>query len=97
VTQADIERNVRIVLYAVAGWMVGHGYGTAAGWEPWIGGAALALNYLWTLYGNRLAAKLKALADTGEVTHIVVADPAIADAVPSKIVVASDDVKLTKK
>lgn len=94
---ADIQMYARIVLYWLAGVLVAHGFGTDSTWQPIVGFLVTLINFAWTLYGNRLLAKINALADTGQVSAIVVHDKATANAAPSPIVISSSDATVVMK
>jgi hypothetical protein len=96
-TSAQVQMYARIILYWIAGALVTHGYGTQSSWEPYVGYGVTIINFLWTLYGNRLMAKINELAATGQVSAIVVKDKATADAAPSDLVTAASETTVTKK
>lgn len=96
-TSAQVQMYARIVLYWVAGALVTHGYGTQTYWEPYVGYGVTIANFLWTLYGNRLMAKINELADSGKVSAIVVKDKATADAAPADLVTAASETTVTIK
>ena len=96
-TSDDIQRYIRFVFTLVSGLMIAHGFGSASSWEPYAGMAAGVANFLWMLYGNRIMAKINELAATGQVSAIVVHDPAVALAAPSDLVTSTADTTVIKK
>lgn len=67
ITPEDFQRYLRIVLQWVAGAMVSYGFITPdATWvAPAIGMAITAGSFMWTLYGNRVQAKVNEIAAMG--------------------------------
>ena len=84
-TSEDVQRYVRIVLQWAAAALVTRGIiSSNASWiEPAIGVLVGIASLAWTLYGNRLVAKLNEVAKQDEVTKVVVTDQATAASVPS--------------
>ena len=96
-TSADIQRYIRFAFAIVSGALVQAGFGTQATWAPYAGAVVMAGTFLWSIYGNRLMAKINDLAATGQVAAIVVHDPAVAKAAPSDVVTSTADTLVTKK
>ena len=87
-TSEQVQQYIRIFVYWAAGAAVNYGW-LAADKKAAIAGVAItALNFGWTLWGNRLMAKINELAKLGEVKAIVVNTPEVASAAPSSKVVA---------
>ena len=84
-TSEDVQRYARIALQWIAAMLVTRGIvSPTSSWiEPAIGVGVGLASLLWTLYGNRLNAKLAEIAKADEVKKVVVADTKTADAVPS--------------
>jgi hypothetical protein len=87
ITPEDFRRYLRIVLQWVAGALVSYGLVTPdATWlTPAIGMAMTAGSFLWTLYGNRVQAKINEVANLGVVDHIKVNSIAVAAAAPNNV------------
>lgn len=96
-SSADIQRYIRFAFTLVSGALISAGFGTSATWTPYAGMAVGVGTFLWSLYGNRLMAKINELAATGQVAAIVVHDPLVADAAPSSLVTSTVDTTVTKK
>ena len=99
-TSEDVQRYVRIALQWLASSLVTYGYiKPGATWVPQAIGAAVGLaSLIWTLYGNRIVAKLNEIAKTNGGKIVVVTTPELADATPaSPNVVANTDVKVVSK
>lgn len=84
-TTEAVQRYARIVLQWIAAALVTRGIITPdASWiQPTIGFLVGVVSLIWTLYGNRLTAKLNEVAKVPEVEKIVVEHRDVADAVPS--------------
>lgn len=84
-TSEDVQRYVRIILQWAAAALVTHGtISSTATWiEPAIGVLVGAASLAWTLYGNRLVAKLNEVAKADTVAKVVVTDASTANAVTS--------------
>lgn len=67
ITPEDFQRYLRIILQWVAGALVSYGFvNKDATWiAPAIGMAMTAGSFLWTLYGNRVQAKINEVAAMG--------------------------------
>ena len=85
ITSEKVQMYARVVIYWAAGFLVSHGVVSQdATWlEPALGGLLTLVNFVWTIYGNRLTARLNELAKYESVVQVKVADPAVAAAVPS--------------
>lgn len=96
-TTEDIQRYVRIGLQWLAAYLVTRGaISPAASWvEPTIGVCVGFASFAWTIYGNRIKAKLVEAEKTGA---IVVTTPEMAAATPdSPNIVSRTDVKVVTK
>lgn len=84
-TTEAVQRYVRIGLQWLAAALVTRGIITPdATWvQPAIGFLVGAASFIWTLYGNRLTAKLNEISKVPEVEKVIVEDRAVAAAVPS--------------
>jgi hypothetical protein len=87
-TSEQVQSYIRIAIYWAAGFAVNYGYLTADRSTAIAGAVVTAANFGWTLWGNRLVAKLNELAKLGEVKAVVVATPAVAQSVTSTKVVS---------
>lgn len=83
-TSEDVMRYTRIALQWVAAYLVTHGMVSSnSSWvEPAIGFGVGIASLAWTLYGNRLNAKLAEIAKADQVKKVLT-DSATAEAVPS--------------
>ena len=83
-TAEDVQRYARIALQWLAAFLVTHGTikGDATWVEPTIGFGVGLLSLLWTLYGNRLNAKIAEIAKADQVKSVKT-DAVTADAIPS--------------
>ena len=90
-TGPTVQMYVRIGLYTLAGAAAAHGYGdTQNSYESYaISAVAFFASLAWTIYGNRLVAKIKNLMATGKIAAIHTTDKALADAVPDNRVTAA--------
>lgn len=86
-TSDSIGGVVRAVMAAFAGWAMSHGFSQEA-WLAVTGGVVAIITVLWSLASNSLLAMVKTVAKSPEVTKVVLADPAAADAVPSSKVIS---------
>ena len=86
ITSEAVQRYARIVLYWVAGYMVNRGVLSGSGTDAFVGVGLSVVNFAWTLYGNRIVAKLNEVAKMGVVTNVVVNDKAVADATVDKVI-----------
>lgn len=96
-SSADIQRYIRFAFTLLSGALINAGFGTQATWAPYAGVAVGIGTFLWSIYGNRLMAKINELAASGQVSAIVVHDPDVAIAAPSAIVTSTADTTVTKK
>lgn len=88
-----ILRQVRIVLFWLSGLLVGKGVmdGSTAEWMA--GGALQAIAWAWSLWGNRIVARVNELVKIPN--FIVIAPPEIAEEVKSSSAVSTQEVKVT--
>ena len=96
-TSEDVQRYVRIGLQWLAGYLVTHGaISPTSTWiEPTIGLAVGLASLAWTIYGNRIKAKMVEVEKAGAV---VITTPEIAAATPnSPNIVSQDKVEITLK
>lgn len=99
-TSEDVQRYVRMGLQWLAAYLVTHGtIKSGASWiEPTIGAVVGVVSLGWTLYGNRINAKLAEIAKTDGGKIVVVTTPERAAATPEAAnVVANTDVKVVQK
>lgn len=84
-TSEDVQRFVRVALNSLASALIAHGmFSAQASWlEPSIGALAWLATFAWTLYGNRIIAKINEIAKADQVKKVVVVDTATAQAAPS--------------
>jgi|SRR6185437_424900 len=87
-TSEQIQQWIRIVIYAIAGAVVQHGFANEAVAQQAAGFAVLLANGAWTVYGNRFVARLNELVKSGQVKGVVTT-PEMAQATPSDKIVAS--------
>lgn len=98
ITSEQIQRWVRILVYAIAGALTQHGFSVDGSTTAAVAGLAVgAANIAWTLYGNRLLARIAELEKSGKVANVVVTDQKLADALPSQKVVSTADAKVVSK
>src|SRR6478609_9015613 len=83
-TSEDVMRYTRIALQWVAAYLVTRGLVSSnASWvEPAIGVGVGLASFAWTLYGNRLNAKIAEIAKADQVVAVKT-DAVTADAIPS--------------
>lgn len=82
-------RQVRIVLFWLSGVLVGKGVieGSTAEWAA--GAVMQAAAWAWSLWGNRIVAKVNELVKVKD--FVVIAPPEVAAAVPSPSAVSSTE------
>lgn len=87
-TSEDIQRYARTALQFIAGSLVSYGLiSPDATWvTPTIGFAVTLVSFAWTLYGNRIQAKINEVSKFEVVDKVVVTDPAVANAAPVNVV-----------
>lgn len=85
ITSEQVQKYARIVLYWIAGALVTHGVGNESWIEPGVGLGLTLINFAWTLYGDRIVAKLNEVAKFDVVDKVVVNDRAIVSATTSKV------------
>lgn len=88
-----ISRNVRIALFALAGFFINKGYLEASVAETIIGAVVGVITYGWSLWGNRLVAKINEVVKNDN--FIVLAPAETAEAVPSPSVVPVERVTVS--
>lgn len=77
-TSENLTAYVRIALYHIGAFLVARGMISGASAEMWGGVVLNGLTFLWTLWGQRVVAKINELTKIPDL--IVVAPPAIAEA-----------------
>lgn len=103
-TTEDLLRYLRIALQWAAAALVTHGVGSSGLWEPIIGVVIGIVTFLWTMYGNRIQAKVNEVAGititdntTGKTVPLVasmkVNDSTVAAAAPAAVTTAPNAVK----
>jgi hypothetical protein len=88
-TSEDFQRYARIALQWLASFLVTRGMITPnASWlEPAIGVGVALSSLAWTLYSNRINAKIAEIAKSPIVEKVVLNKPEVAAAVPSDKVI----------
>lgn len=99
-TYSEVARYIRIGLFWLSG-LIG-GYGLFDPKAAWVGTLVSILTFLgtlaWSIWGNRLVARIKNLMATGKIAAVVPNDRAIADAVPdARVTPAADTTVLVTK
>lgn len=96
ITSEDIQRYARIGLQWLAAYLVTHGaISPTASWvQPAIGVLVGAATLGWTLYGNRIQAKINEIAKQDVVVGMVLKDQTIADNTPTAKVIGPEDKKV---
>jgi hypothetical protein len=86
-TTEDFQRYLRIFLQWAAGALISYGFVKPdATWiAPAIGMAMTLGSFLWTLYGNRVQAKINEVAKLDVVTSVKVSSKAVAAAAPVNV------------
>ena len=84
-TIEDVQRYTRIALQWLSAFLVTHGTvkGDTSWIEPAIGVGVAIASFAWTIYGNRLKAKIDEVAKADTVKNVLVKDQKLADAAPS--------------
>ncbi len=83
VTSEDIQRYVRISIYYISGYVAGHGWASSEVVLGYTGMAVGSVNFLWSVWGMRLRAKVKELAKIDVVETVLVKSPELAASIPS--------------
>lgn len=76
-----IMRQVRVALFALAGFLASKGISEAGTLQTIAGGAMLVFTWAWSLWGNRLIAKVNEVA--GNPGFIVLAPAEVATSTPN--------------
>src|SRR4051794_11185699 len=87
ITTEDFQRYLRIFLQWAAGALVSYGMvAPDATWlMPSVGLAVSVGSFLWTLYGNRVQAKINEVAKLDVVSSVKVNSVAVATAAPDNV------------
>jgi hypothetical protein len=87
ITSEDFQRYLRTALQWLAGALVSYGMisPTATWVQPAIGAAITLGSFIWTIYGNRVQAKINEVAKLDVVERVKVSDPATAAAGPVNV------------
>lgn len=87
ITSEDFQRYLRIVLQWAAGALVSYGMVTPeATWlAPAVGLGVSIGSFLWTLYGNRVQAKINEVAKLDVVSSVKVTSVSVATAAPDNV------------
>lgn len=93
ITPEFLSRNARIALFAIAGFFINKGYLESSVAESVIGFVVGLLSYGWSLWGNRLVAKINEIVKNDN--FIVLAPAETANAVPSASVVPVEQVTVS--
>lgn len=89
ITSEQVQQYARIFIYWAMGALATHGMSVSGSNKEIITSGFVTLaNFGWTVYGNRIMAKINELAKSGQVKEIVVKDPDVAQAAPSSKVTA---------
>lgn len=90
-TTEDFQRYARIALQWLASFLVTRGMiDSNASWlEPAIGVGVALTSLAWTLYSNRLKAKVVEVAKSPEVKQVVLHDRKVVSTIPNEKVVFS--------
>jgi len=99
ITTADVQKYTRIVLYWLSGILVSKGFiaNDQSAIAGYVGLGVAAVNFAWTIYGNRVVAKINDLMATGQVQAVVTKDKSVSDAVPDPNVTAAVESKVVSK
>lgn len=92
-SQEFVLRNVRIALFWAAGALSAKGLVEASLAETAAGFAMQGVTWAWSLYGNRVIAKVNEIVKIPN--FVVIAPPEVANEIPSPSAVPNDQVKLT--
>lgn len=92
-TYGEVARYIRIGLFNLSGLIAGYGlFDPGAKWvAPTIAIGTFGGTLAWSIWGNRLVARIKNLMATGQIAAVVPKDRAIADAVPDHRVTPAAD------
>lgn len=99
-TYGQVAMYIRIALYSISGSLAGQGlYDPNSGWiTPTIGVLTFLGTLAWTIWGNRLVARIKDLMATGRIAAVVPKERAVANAVPDdRVTPAADTTVLVTK
>lgn len=66
-TSEQVQKYARIVLYWIAGALLAHGVGNQSLVEPFVSIGVTIVTALWTIYGDRIVAKIAELEKLGYV------------------------------
>lgn len=96
-TSEDVLRYTRIGLQWLAAYLTTHGSTVSGSWIETSSGLIIgAVSFLWTLYGNRINAKLAEISKIPGTT--IITQPKLANALPTNDnVVSSAEVKVVSK
>jgi hypothetical protein len=86
-TSENLASYVRIALYNIGAFLITKGVLSSGSVELWSGVVLNILTFAWTLWGQRVIAKINELAKIPNL--IIVAPPAVADASPANTVVSN--------
>lgn len=88
-----LARNVRVALFWAAGILVSKGYIESSYAETIVGLVMSTITWAWSLWGNRLVAKVNEIAKNEN--FVVIAPPEVAEEAPSASVVSAGSVTVT--
>ena len=97
ITSEDVQRYARIALQYLAAYLMTHGMiKPNASWvEPAIGLGVGIATFIWTLYGNRIVAKLNEIAKVPGT--VIITTPELAGPDTSTNVVSNTNVKVVRQ
>lgn len=103
-TSEEFQRHVRIAFYVIGGNLMGSGWTNGTQGQLYLSIAMVAATFVWSLFGNRIAAKvaeMRKIADDpttsvkGVITDNTVEGRALADSVPGNKVAAAGTIDAT--
>jgi hypothetical protein len=94
-TSENLSAYVRIALYHLGMFLVTHGAISGETMQAWSGVVLNILTFAWTLYGQRVIAKINEIAKIPNL--IVVAPPALANNSPADNVVSTSAAQVVSK
>lgn len=95
-TTENLTAYVRIALYNIGAALITYGvFTSSSSVEMWTGVLLNVFTFAWTLWGQRVIAKINELAKIPDL--IIVAPPAVANASPAGNVVSTSDASVVAK
>lgn len=99
-TYGEVARYIRIGLFNLSGLIAGYGlFDPNAKWvAPALAVGTFGGTLAWSIWGNRLVARIKNLMATGRIVAVVPKERSVADAVPDlRVTPAADTTVLVTK